>query len=395
MIDKNMLRDDVQQYITDNLNQNLNEFILRGSPFSDVSIQAIAQQIQAKKKAEKKIPIWFASEKIYYPPQLNLEQTSSQITANYKSSLIHGEKFIDLTGGFGIDHFFFAEKFAETVHCELNPELAEIAAYNYQQLTIKQNTIFHTGDGLDYLKNTPTSFDWIYLDPSRRDDVKGKVFRLEDCTPNIVDNLEFLLTKTDHILLKTSPLLDLKLGVRVLKYVQEIHIVAVKNEVKELLWKISKNPSAEKILVKTVNFQQKQTQEFEAFLAEEEDAAVEYGDVQEFLYEPNAAILKSGFFETLAKKTGLTKLAKHSHLYTSAEKIDFPGRRFKVLKTVDFHKREFQHLGLSKANVTTRNFPMSVNAIRKKLKLKDGGSDYLFFTTNQNENKLIIHGQKV
>src|SRR5699024_6111716 len=202
------------------------------SPFSNVSVQAIATQIASGRKAMKKLPTWFENEMVLFPKKLNLEQTSSEKTAKHKASLVSGKNLIDLTGGFGIDAFFFSKTMENVTYCETNAELVALAKHNFQQLGQQKNTHFHHGDGLGFLRNSDAVFDWIYLDPARRSTAGNKVFRLEDCEPNILEHLPLLLKKGKNILLKTAPLLDLNLGLATLKNVREIHIVAVSNEVK-------------------------------------------------------------------------------------------------------------------------------------------------------------------
>tara|TARA_B100001146_G_scaffold38637_1_gene32357 strand:+ start:325 stop:1518 length:1194 start_codon:yes stop_codon:yes gene_type:complete len=397
MLNKALLQLEVQEFINNNLKTDLPQLILKGSPFPQVSIQEIATQIETKRKAEKKIPLWFSTEKIIYPKSLNLEQTSSQITATYKAEQIEGESLIDLTGGFGIDSFFFAEKFQNVTHCELNKELSEIAQHNFQQLSKKENIKFYSGNGIEFLKNTDQIFDWIYIDPSRRNDVGGRVFRIQDCEPDILQHLELLLKHARNgVFMKTSPLLDLSLGLKELNFqVEEIQIIAINNDVKELLWKITSEKNESKLPVKCINFNKEILQEFQADFYAETTAEVNYSEPLQYLYEPNAAILKGGFFNSVADKFQLQKIAPHSHLYTSEDKIEFSGRIFKIEKQLPFQKKNFKKLGITKANVTTRNFPLSVDQIRKKLSIKDGGNTYLFFTTNSTNEKLILVCKKL
>ncbi len=397
MLNKAILHPEVQEFINTNLKTDLPQLILKGSPFSDVSIQELATQIETKQKAEKKIPLWFAAENIIYPKSLNLEQTSSQITAQYKAEQIEGETLIDLTGGFGIDGFFFAEKFQSITHCELNEELSKLVKHNFQYLSKKNNIEFYAGNGIDFLKNTNQIFDWIYIDPSRRNEVGGRVFRLEACEPDILQHLELLLKHARNgVFMKTSPLLDFSLGLKELHFqVEEIQIVAVNNDVKELLWKITSEKNESKLPVKCVNFSKDKEQVFQADFYAENTAEINYSEPLPYLYEPNAAILKGGFFNSVAEKFQLNKIAPHSHLYTSEVKIEFPGRVFKIEEQLPFQKKSFKKLGITKANVTTRNFPLSVDQIRKKLSIKDGGNTYLFFTTNSTNEKLILVCKKV
>jgi hypothetical protein len=378
----------VQQFITDNLKSNITKLILKGSPFDSVTIQELANQIVAKQKSEQKLQTWFSTKNIYYPPKISIEQTSSEITANYKSKLISGNSIIDITGGFGVDCLYFSKQSKNVIHCEINEDLSTIVEHNYQQLNVK-NIVIISGDGVAFLKNTDTYFDCIYIDPSRRNETKGKVFLLKDCLPNVPENIDFLFTKTNHILLKNSPILDISSAILELKFVKEIHVVAIKNEVKEVLFLLEKNYEKE-IQIKTVNIHKEDTQRFDFELKEE--ATSNYSEPLSYLYEPNAAILKSGGFHQISKQLGVFKLHQHSHLYTSAKLIDFPGRSFKIINVLNYEKKKLKKiLTEQKANITTRNFPRTVAQIRKETNLKDGGTSYIFFTTDsQNNLKSII-----
>ena len=383
-----ILNDDVQQFIADNLQTEITKLILKGSPFANISIQELANQLVAKQKSTKKLPTWFSSDKIYYPAKISIEQTSSETTANYKSTIISGDAIIDLTGGFGVDCYYFSKQFKKVIHCEINEELSNIVQHNYQQLNI-QNINTFCGNGFDYLKGTDQVFDCIYIVPSRRDDVKGKVFMLKDCQPYIPPKIDFFFTKANQILIKVSPILDLKNTIRELQNVKEIHIVALHNEVKEVLFLLEKsytNP----IQIKTINILKSENQIFDFDF--EQDLISTYSEPLSYLYEPNVAILKSGGFHQISKKLNVYKLHQHSHVYTSKKLINFPGRAFKIEQVIPYDKKKLKKLlPNNKANITTRNFPKTVAQIRKETKIKDGGNTYIFFTTDvNNKAKLVI-----
>ena len=387
-MNKNILHPEVQSYINDNLKVNIEQFIFKGSPFKDVSVQELANQIIAKQKSEKKLPIWFQTKNIYYPPKLSIEQTSSEITAEYKSKLVNGDSIIDITGGFGVDCYAFSKRFKKVVHCEINEELSEIVSYNYEQLEVSNIRTVAT-DGLEYLKNTSEKFDCIYIDPSRRNDTKGKVFLLSDCLPNVPENLDFLFEMSDTILVKNSPILDISSTINELKFVKEIHVVAVNNEVKELLFLLKKEYKG-LIEIKALNILKNKNQYFDFKLGD--DFKFEYSIPLKYLYEPNSAILKSGGFNQIASQQKVNKLHQHSHLYTSEKLVkDFPGRIFEINNVFTYNKKKIKkEITETKANITTRNFPKTVAQIRKETKLKDGGNSYLFFTTNINNELIVI-----
>ena len=389
---ESILNTEIQEFINSNLNSDITSLLLKGTNFPTLETKDIIEQIEAKKRSEKKLPTWFHAKSIYYPNKLNIEQTSSEITAQFKSGLISGESIIDLTGGFGVDCYYFSKVFESVFHCEINESLSEIVNHNYKQLNIN-NIITKKIDGIEFLKSATNTFDWIYIDPSRRHESKGKVFFLNDCLPNIPEHLELLFKHSKNILIKTSPLLDLSVGIGELKYVKTIHIVAVNNEVKELLWVLEYGFKSD-ISIKTINIKQ-DSNEYFSFLAEaEKKSESKLSKPLTYLYEPNSAILKAGAFDAISNELNLYKLHKHSHLYTSEALIEFPGRRFKIQNILPYNKKELKNLDINKANITTRNFPETVEQLRKKFEIKDGGNNYLFFTTDLNENKIVIISTK-
>ena len=387
-MNKCILNIEIQRYINSNLKSNLSSLLLKGIEFDSASAKEVIEQIEAKQRCEKKLPTWFNTKNICYPNKLNIEQTSSEATASYKASLVDGKSLIDLTGGFGIDTYYFSKRIEKVTHCEINETLSEIAQHNYKTLSVN-NINCIKDNGIDTLKDIDQPFDWIYLDPSRRDDSKKKVFLLSDCTPNAKTYQGLFLKYAKHVMIKKSPLLDIKATRSDLKHIKQLHVVAVNNEVKELLWVLERNYTSE-FKIKTINITKSNQHEFEFNFEDESSSVIEYKLPLTYLFEPNAAILKAGAFNSVSSILNIPKLHKHSHLYTSDERIDFPGRCFKIDKVIPFNKKIFAKEKIDKANVTTRNFPLSVGDIRKKLKIKDGGNLYLFFTTNLRDEKVII-----
>ncbi len=394
-MNKNIFTKEVQDYIRENENEDLTRLILSGSPFPDIPISLIAQQIEGRRKAKSKLPKWYKTPLIYFPPKLNLEQTSSETTASYKATLVSGKILCDLTAGLGIDSYSFSKHFDQVVSCELNPELAEITRHNYKVLDAKNITVYNE-DGIQFLTESDQRFDTIYIDPSRRNDAKGKVFMLKDCEPNIPENLDLLLQKADTVIIKTSPLLDISSGLIELKQVAAIHIVAVKNEVKELLWVIKNTTENADLEITAVNIQKGIQEKTTINYSSASAVSAVFSDPQNYLYEPNAALLKSGLFDWIGSHFNLNKLHSNSHLYTSDQLIDFPGRRFTILEVLPYSKKWISRKwGNQKANITTRNFKESVESIRRKFKIKDGGEIYLFFTTNSKNQAIVICCKKV
>lgn len=383
---------DIQKFIIQNTGADLTKLALQKNPFPEVDWILILNQIEARSKAKDKLPTWFAAENIIYPSKISVEQTSSEKTAAYKANLISGETLIDLTGGFGVDDYYFSKKFKSITHCEINEELSGIVKHNFEKLQV-ENCTFYVGDSVHFLEESSQKYDWIYIDPSRRNDAKGKVFMLKDCLPNVPELLDFYFEKAERILIKTAPLLDISAGLSELKNVKNIHIIALENEVKELLFEIHKNYSGE-IKIKTANILKESIETFEFILGE--DSFSLYDFPKKYLYEPNSAIMKSGGFDEISTAFQIDKLHKHSHLYTSENLIDFPGRKFEIQKVISYHKNEMKNELLNQqANITTRNFPETVENIRKKWKIKNGGNLYCFFTTDVKDNKIVLICSKI
>lgn len=388
-----ILHQNIQDFISQNIGTPISKLALQKNPFPEADWILILNQIEAKSKAKEKLPTWFATENIIYPGKISVEQTSSEKTAAYKASLVSGKTLIDLTGGFGVDDYYFSKKFEIVAHCEINPDLSAIVKHNFKQLGV-ENCTFYAEDSTNALNKLNQKWDWIYIDPSRRNDAKGKVFMLKDCLPNVPELLDFYFEKSDSLLIKTAPLLDISAGLSELKFVKNIHIIALENEVKELLFEIHNHYSGD-ITIKTANLLKDKTETFDFVLANSADFAP-YHLPQKYLYEPNSAIMKSGGFDQVGSFFNINKLHKHSHLYTSATLIDFPGRRFEVEKVISYNKTDMKtELLNQQANVTTRNFPETVENIRKKWKIKNGGNLYCFFTTDKNENKIVLICRKI
>ncbi|WP_298553345.1 class I SAM-dependent methyltransferase [uncultured Algibacter sp.] len=391
-MNKDILNTYIQEFIKINTNSEISNLLLKGISFPEVDTKTIIEQIEAKKRCNTKLPTWFSTKNIYYPNKLNIEQTSSETTAKYKSQLLKGNSIIDLTGGFGVDCFYFSKQFKTVTHCEINNTLSKIVTHNFKQLDVYNIETIQT-DGIEYLKKSSKIYDWIYVDPSRRHNSKGKVFFLNDCLPNVPEHLDLLFKHSKNIMIKTSPLLDLSVGINELKHVKTIHTVAVNNEVKELLWVLEYSFTGV-ISIETVNIKKKANTIFKFNLEDEKQTEPDYSLPLNYLYEPNSAILKAGAFNEISKQLEVYKLHKHSHLYTKNQRIDFPGRVFKIENIIPYSKKTLKSLSIKKANITTRNFPETVQQIRKKFNIKDGGNQYLFFTTDLNNNKLILITKK-
>lgn len=391
------LSDEQKQFIHVHEYEDVRDLALRFSSREDMPF--LLSQIAGRQVAATKIPSWHENEEIIYPVHLSLEQASSEQTARYKASLVSqkSDSFVDLTGGMGVDFSFFAPKFREAVYVERNVELCEIATYNFERLGLK-NAAVRNDDGETFLSEMPKA-DFIYLDPSRRDNTGKKVFRIEDCSPDLSEIKTKLCEKSDLAIIKYSPMLDISQAVKTLGEVFEVHIVSIDNECKELLFLLSKTAVEEPRFIAVNIKKSDRTDVFSFTVSEEQKAQISFADkLGRYLYEPNASILKAGAFKSKAKAYDVAKLHINSHLYTSDKLIvDFPGRIFEIEASCSPNKRELK-LFLSetkKANIAVRNFPMSVAEIRRKTNLKEGGDVYLFATTLADERKVWIKCRKV
>ena len=370
----------IQNYINANLNADLHSLLLKKSPFPEVSMQEIVQQIKGRQVAQKKFP-FLLQDGIVFPPQLNLEQSSSEKTALYKSEILKGEKFIDLTSGFGIDAYYLSKNFKEITLVEQNKELLDIVKHNWSILDKKGSFINEKLE--NFLTENNENFDVIYLDPARRDQNKNKVFLLEDLSPNILEIQDQLLYISEQVIIKLSPLIDLKYLISVLKNIFKIEIIAVRNDVKEIVVFLSKNYSGE-IMCNCVNLESGEN-DFSFEINAEKNAQAEYAEPQQFIYIPNNTILKAGIFSLISSQFNLKKLHPNTHLYTSDVKIsDFPGRvlEMKVIDSKEIKKKE-------QFNLISKNYPLKPEEIKKKYQLKDGGNQYLIFTQSK-KGKIIL-----
>ena len=387
-----ILSTEIQKFINNSLQANISKLALSKNPFPEIDWKEIINQIVSKNKSKSKLTTWFTTVGSYFPPSISIEQTSSEITAKYKTDLLTGKSIIDLTGGFGVDCYYFSKKFEKVVHCEKNVELSEIVKHNYKKLKV-DNIECKAQNSTEVLTDSDTNFDWIYIDPSRRSDIKGKVFLLKDCLPNVPANLDLYFSKSKNILIKTAPILDITAGINELNHIKSIHIIAIDNEVKELLWILEKDYSG-KIEITSVNIQKEKTDSNSFVFGQNTPTTFDLPNM--FLFEPNAPLLKSGCSDNLSKTLNVDKLHPHSHLFTNLKLIDFPGRRFMIESVIPFKKEELKkHIEGKKMNITTRNFPLTVEEIRKKYKIAEGGNVFTFFTTNINDEKIVLICNKI
>lgn len=377
----NKIKIELQNFINANLQSDLHSLLLKKSPFPEVSMQEIVQQIKGQKVAQKKFPFLLKTG-IVFPPNLNLEQASSQSTAEFKAQNLKGINFLDLTTGFGIDAYFLSKNYQEITLVEQNTELLDIVKQNWEILDKKANFI---NENLEvFLNNNQQKFDLVYLDPARRDLQKNKKFLLEDLSPNLLQIQEKLSEISTQIIIKLSPLIDISYLISVLKNISKIQIIAVKNEVKELLVFINSKLETENVEISCVNLESNDA-DFSFYFNDEKEKITSFSEPQQFLYIPNNAVLKSGGFHSLSEEFNLRKLHPNSHFYTSDELLtNFAGRilDIEIVDSKAIKKGE-------KFNIISKNYPLTPEEIKKKYKILDGGNQYLIFTQTK-KGKIIL-----
>jgi 16S rRNA G966 N2-methylase RsmD len=384
-------------FIQEHLKDDPLQLVLRGAKYPNMPVKAAAQQIQARQKARQKLPQWEALPELIFPPTISMEQCSSQLTAEFKASLVSGKQLIDLTGGFGVDTYYFSQSFEQVDYVERQQELVRLVAYNMQLLKA-EHVHTHHAQAEEFLNAFKGRTDVIYLDPARRGEHNEKVFLLSDCEPDVTKLLPLLFEKAHQVFIKTSPMLDISRANAELQNIEKIYVLAVDNECKEVLYLLSEQAKAEPEMI-CVNLSSKDrpAQAFSFTPSQESNAAVELSEPLQYIYEPNVALLKAGAYKSIAQAYGVYKLHAHSHVYTSKELIeDFPGRVFELQAVCSLNKKELaKYLPAKKVNITVRNFPQSVQEIRKKTGLKEGGEDYLLATTDMNGKAVILVTKRV
>jgi hypothetical protein len=397
-----LIDDETRRFIREHADDDVRKLALQSGKSNQIDLKMALQQIAGRQTARRKLPTWAASDDIVYPPHLNMEQCSSELTARYKASLAGtGNRYVDLTGGFGVDFYWMSQGFKERVYVEQNEQLCLLAEHNYGQLGLQCSVC--CCDTATYLTEMQPA-DVVYLDPARRNEYGGRTYGIEDCTPNVIELLPQLLQHAGKVILKLSPMLDWRKAVADLQVVSEVHIVSVDNECKELVLVLDGRQHAN-IPICCINNDSRfecvyslETHCFQCgntlFPASIQNVSDLETSGHSFLYEPNASIMKAGCFAPLSERRAVRQLSANSHLFVSTDKIvDFPGRRFQIVAISSMGKHELnQSLGsLKSANIAVRNFPMTVEQLRKKLKLKDGGDTYLFATTvGESDHRLFI-----
>ncbi|WP_375561188.1 RsmD family RNA methyltransferase [Bernardetia sp. OM2101] len=419
-----LLQKDIQIFIEENKEKEITQTLLNlPKEYQGLRIE-IGNQIKSLQKSKSKISLWYNSDKILFPPSLSIEQASSEITAEYKANLLGSDTnnenkiLVDLTGGMGVDSFYFSKKVGKVIYIEQNELLASIAQHNFEVLGATNIEVI-CGNSEDFLEKAKTEnlvFDWIYLDPARRDDVNKKVFLLEDCQPNMVDLWESFKNVGSKWFLKTAPLLDIQLVLNRLSNVEKVEVVALQNECKEVLYQLNsseKELGNKELIINAINLHGKNKQiqkitkddvvQFGFSLDNEKDIFVDYSiknEILNYLYEPNVAVLKAGAFKSIAQYYELHKLSTNTHLYTSIElNKNFVGKIFEIKEVLTYSKKEVKRkFGKQGFNIVTRNFPISVKDLRKQFSILEGKNEFLFFTTitsNSVDEKIVLRVEKI
>lgn len=390
-----ILDDDIKSFVKEHEEDDIRVLALQAKRYPNIDMPLAIQQIAGKKASKNKIPSWYLNEDIIYPKHLSMEQCSSEPTALYKASLVKGKTMVDLTGGLGIDFAFLSKHFERATYIEQQEELVDIAQHNFEVLGLNNTTTINA-DAVTYLEQMQP-VDLIYIDPARRNSSGKKTVLIEDCTPNIIELESLLEQKANIVIVKLSPMLDISLATKSLHNISDIHIISHNNECKELLF--IKNKGAKDTLLHCANITNSKTDLFSFYKKDEEQITINYTtQLEQYLYEPNTSIIKAGAYKSIAMRYPVQKLHPSSHLYTSNEIInDFPGRRFTIMSISGLNKNELkaQLTGIDQANITVRNFPISVEEIRKRTKLKDGGDIYIFATTLANDKKYLVICKKI
>ena len=437
-----MMNQATQDFIRQHQDDDVRQLAFLGSKYPEVDMPFALDQIRGRKMARVKLPRWASLEGIIYPPHISMEQCSSESTALYKAELAarllglpasssgiemkaeNEIEFVDLTGGFGVDFSYIAARLGvKSMYVERQAHLCEAARENFERLGLK-NAIVKNGDGIEVLHSflpkkddaastddslgitydqplsllkTKLGLKLIFIDPARRDDAGNKVVSLKDCTPDVTVLQEEMLSKADYVIIKLSPMLDWHRAISELSHVREVHIISVNNECKELLLVLSARNMGENLRIYCIN-------DAQSFVCDEldmESSQVKIAsstlEEMQYLYEPNASLMKAGCFGVLSGRYDARMLSKNSHLFVSQAPIEaFPGRSFRIIAVSSFNKKELKrHLsGITKANIATRNFPLSVAELRKRLKLKDGGETYIFATTLSDESHVLMITEK-
>jgi predicted O-methyltransferase YrrM len=380
----------VVQFIQENLHVQPTDLILGAHKYPELPIKEIAGQIESRQQIQKKLPKWYANPKLLFPKKSNLEQASSELTAEYKANLVQGKSVIDLTGGSGVDTYAFSQAFEQVDYVEPNVELCALARHNFKVLSANVNVIESTAE--EFLLKNQKSYDLIYIDPSRRNAKNQRLIALEDYEPNVIALNDALAEISDKILIKASPMLDIQKALGQLHNVSKVFCVSVDNEMKEVLFLIDHQHKAEEVNIICHNLGNPKAATFTFSMDEEDHASSEFSEPKSYIYDPYTCIKKGGGFKLFGKRFRLGKLSTNTHLYTSSEFIEqVPARVFKVIKHISSDSKSIKKVSDNGAiNVISKNHPLNANQIKKKYRLKDGGNQFLIFCSDQVQKHILL-----
>ncbi len=385
------------QFVQDHLQEDPAQLLLRQGKITDIDLKAAIKQISARQKVKQKLSSWVENKEVIFPDTIPLEQCSSEFTAKFKAKQMEGECMADLTGGMGVDTFYLSAQFDQVDYIERNQQLAQIAQWNFQLLLPHPEKItVHQGESMDFLNTSPKTFDWLYIDPARRGGQNQKLYKLADCEPDIVRNWLVLKEKSKQIMIKASPMLDIKAALIELPEISRVLVIAVKNEVKEVLLLWNGEASGE-VKISAFELAGGNSRPFDFTYKEERNEPLVLGEPNNYLFEPSAAILKSGGFKSFGKHFGLKKLHPNTHLYTSNQiPNNVQGKIFQVIEPIKLDKKTIKkNFPKKMANVVVRNHPLKAEMIKKKFQLKDGGEDFLIACTDMKNKPVAFHCRKI
>ncbi len=392
------MTEQLRAFIRMHQNDDVNKLLLSAARYPEIDMPFAVEQLVSRRQIKDKLPSWYANDGLLFPAKIAAEQCSSELTALYKQRLVTSqERLCDLTGGLGIDSYYYSRKAKEVLYLERFESYCQAATYNFNELQADNITVIQT-DATVYLDQLE-QMDVFYIDPARRGEGDKRVYALQDCEPDLVRLAPSLLQKAPRIIAKISPMADIQHTLQLLPQTTRIHVLSVKNECKELLFELERGGELIEPVITCVNMTANDLDLFSFTFADEREALTPMAtQIGPFLYEPNASLLKAGAFKCVAQRMGVSKLHVSSHLYTSDIPVEaFPGRKFAVQEVFSFTGKLCKSISktIPRANITVRNFPLSVDELRKRTKITDGGDVYLFATTDAAGEKLLIKCTKL
>ncbi len=393
-----MISDKLEQFIQEHSIDDPYNLVLQQKKYPDIDVRFASEQIQCRQQIRHKLPHWYATPKLYYPSRLATEQCSSEITAKYKQQLIKGNSLCDLTGGLGVDSYYFSLIADKVIYVEQNKQYCEAAQNNFSALQRDNIEVIH-GNCMDMIDALP-AVDCFYIDPARRGENNSRLFAIDQCEPNILNIKDRLLKKSSRVIIKVSPMIDITASLALIPETIEVHINSVRNECKEILFILSEIGDSQEPIIVCNNLSKGSNSNFTFVQSEEKAKNAEYtSTVGEYIYEPNASIMKAGGYKAFANRFGLLKLHPNSHLYTSVNintNVLLHARGFRIIEIMPLDKSTLKNIKKKypQANIAVRNSIFTVEEFRKRSNIKEGGELYMFVTTLYNEDSVVLIGEK-